>query len=125
MKKSPRARVSISSMVRPVSAPFSGTTTTSMASPRLRSVRSSSRIRSDSRTKRAVSGKRIISAIRSAPIWVGSTTLLAPAWISLRSVETASPRAMISILVFRLRAVSVMKTLAASFGSTVASARAR
>ena len=42
--------------------------------------------------------------MRSAPIWVGSTTLLAPAWISLRSVETASPRAMISILRFRLRA---------------------
>ena len=50
---------------------------------------------------RAVSGNRISSAMRSAPIWVGSTTLLAPAWISLGSVEGISPRAMISICGFR------------------------
>ena len=79
----------------------------------------------DSRMNREVSGNSSIPAIRSAPIWVGSTTLLAPACSSLRSVETASPRAMISIVRLRLRALSVMKTLAASFGSTLASARAR
>src|SRR5271169_646647 len=45
--------------------------------------------------------------------------------MSLRSVETASPREIISIFSFRSRADSVMKTLAASFGSTLASARAR
>jgi hypothetical protein len=48
--------------------PLSGTTTTSMANPRLRKVRSSSRIRSESRMKREVSGNRMISAMRSAPI---------------------------------------------------------
>ena len=80
-------RASISSIVSSVSAPCSGATTTSMTSPRLRKLLSSSRMRSDSRMKREVSGNSSISAIRSAPIWVGSTTLLAPACISLRSVE--------------------------------------
>ncbi len=54
--------------------------------------------------------------MRSAPMWVGSTTLSAPAWISLLSVLGSSPRAMICSLGFRLRALRVMNTLAASFG---------
>ena len=74
---------------------------------------------------RAVSGNRISSAMRSAPIWVGSTTLLAPAWISLLSVEGISPRAIISRQGFSARADRVIKTLAASLGSTLARVRAR
>ena len=65
------------------------------------------------------------SAMRSAPMWVGSTTWSAPACSSLRSVEGNSPRAMIVSLSLSERADRVMKTLAASSGSTVASARAR
>ncbi len=45
--------------------------------------------------------------------------------MSLLSVEGNSPRAMISSFRLRLRAVSVMKTLMASSGSTVARALAR
>ncbi len=40
-------------------------------------------------------------------------------------MEATSPRAMISSEVFRLRALRVMKTFAASSGSTVATTRAR
>ena len=66
----------------------------------------------------------MISATRSPPICAGSTTSLAPAYRSLETVDGASPRAMIIMDLFRLRAVRVMNTLTASSGSTVASARA-
>ena len=61
--------------VRP---PFAGTTTSVISRPRPRSVRSRSCIFVLARRNLAVSGKRIISAMRSAPICVGKTTLLAP-----------------------------------------------
>src|SRR5271167_1414897 len=66
----------------------------------------------------------MISATRSAPICAGSTTSLAPAYSSLVTVDGDSPRAMIIIDLFRLRAVRVMNTFTASSGSTVARARA-
>ena len=60
-----------------------------------------------------------------APIKAGNTTRLAPERSSLRSVEGDSARAMISIVPFSSRTVSVTKTLAVSSGSTMAITRAR
>ena len=65
----------------------------------------------------------IMWAIFVAPMSAGMTTRVAPERISFFSVEGDSARAMISIVEFSSRAVSVMNTLAESSGRTVASTR--
>ena len=62
----------------------------------------------------------IICAIFVAPIKAGSTIRVAPLRSSFFSVDGDSARAMISIVAFSSRALSVMKTLVVSSGRTVA-----
>ena len=76
-------------------------------------------------SRSSAEGRMMMWPIFVAPIKAGITTRLAPERISFRSVEGDSARAMISIVAFRSRAVSVTKTLAVSSGSTTAMTRAR
>ena len=66
--KAPLAFCSNSPIVTPAARLRSAAITTSMSRPRSRSIISKSRMRSDPRMNRAVSGNSTSSAIRSAPM---------------------------------------------------------